>query len=196
MTRFSLFRFVIWLPLIAGIVFAIYSFRINSNLTNFDYEVDNNQLMVSLDGLLDTFGEEQTRKIVELKASDNKSLIYDGESRLAQIVKSRHVHDHDNSDLCALSFVGIRGAGWRGPAIWSGPNGMRIDSVSFDDNELLVTIHGDLGWGPHAFFIPESEPETYSIPWAANGKGKPNRGNFSTLILARVNKNKLSGAKK
>ena len=179
-TRFSVFRLVICLPLIAGIVFAIYTYRNKSAIARFSNEVENNRAIVLAD-LMKTFGETRTRQIVEQKAKNSDRLFFDGGSRIVQIVKSRHLHDNHNSDRCCLSVI-ESGLESNGPYCWSGPDGMRIllNSIRFNDSAVLVDIYGDLRWGSSVLSIPQDKTETYSIPWPTGAK--PTVGTFATLI--------------
>lgn len=186
MTRFSLFRLVICLPIVFGIVFAIYSYRTHSAISRFIDEVENDQAIL-LNDLLKTFGETRTRQIIEEQAMNNDKLFFDGESRVVQIVKSRHVHDNHDSDRCCLSIFNSELES-NGPFCWSGPEGMRIrvGSIRFNDSEVLVDIYGDLEWGAGVLSIPRDLVETYSIPWELNSK--PTVGTFATLIQEKQRK--------
>ena len=92
MTRISLFHFVICMPLVAGLVFAIYSYRNSSILTRFNEAIDNDNYFHDYRDLTFAFGESKARKIVESKASDSDKLYFDGETRIIQIIDRKHHH--------------------------------------------------------------------------------------------------------
>ena len=171
MRRYSLFSFVICMPLVAGIVFAVYSYRTSSVLSRFHTEIDNNRLALTIDDLHRVLGEKRAREIVERKAYGNDSLFYDGDSRIVQIVRSRHIHDNNNSDRLSLRTFEL------GTANWVGPSGMCIDSVTFDNDTVYVRIYGDMQWSVHSVSISKSEPVVYAIRWVS--KTKPVHGVFT-----------------
>jgi hypothetical protein len=130
-----------------------------------------------LDELSDAVGEESARKIIAQNAKGNNYLFYDGDARVAHIIKSRHVHDNENSDLLCLESFGL------GSACWTGPSGMRIRSVQFKKDEVSVSIYGEMQTGSRLSIIPESAAETYAIPWPI--KTRPASGHFLSLIRSQ-----------
>ena len=101
------------------------SFRNNRTLSRFDVERF-------------TFwrGENAFRDFLVEKSNDSDLLFFDGQNRWAYVLKSRHEHHQNNSDLCQFGLL-------NGPQIgmiWRGPAAARIDDVEFVPNKVEITI--------------------------------------------------------
>ena len=88
-------------------------------------------------------GENAFREFIVENSHDSDVLFFDGHNRWAYLLKSRHEHHQDNSDLC--QFGQLQGA----PIgkIWRGPAAAKIREVRFHDDhvELTISLADNLG---------------------------------------------------
>ena len=170
--KFSLFRLIVCLPLVVALLLTIYICRKSAIHDKFTSGVDNDQITLNYSELVGAFGLKKAISIVETNAATNDKLFTDGVNRIVQIVKQREM-GVEKYIVALRTFEGESGN-------WIGPSGMRVNSIEFTDNEVLVDVFGELRWKSSSVFIPESEKATFSIPWSV--KEKPSHGNLSPNI--------------
>lgn len=81
-------------------------------------------------------GENAFREFIVKESNESDQLFFDGDSRWAYLLKSRHENHQDNSDLCQFGVLG----GPRIGMMWRGPSAAKIVDVEFRDNEIDLTI--------------------------------------------------------
>jgi len=186
MPKFSLFRFVVCLPLVACVLFAAYSARVKSQrqqaMIAFHHRVDNMKYGTGVDGLVAAFGEKRAAEIVDAKASASDDIAFDGVSRLAKIVKHATEYRTESGIDYSDGFVLINFT-QSTSAIWHGPKGMRIAGIRFVGNKLQISIYGKMQLGSSCRAIPQDLPEEYAILWSANTP--PSAGSLYNLVLER-----------
>ncbi|WP_143543777.1 hypothetical protein [Rhodopirellula sp. MGV] len=109
--------------------------------------------------------EWEVRKMLE-RAAGGGSIIFDGESRVAQIQPEMFRYGDRSLDGLTLHTVGDG----KGSMTFQLPIGTRIKSIAFLEDALEVTVFGELDFHGDVLSIPEQAPEVYQLTWL---KGDP-----------------------
>lgn len=191
MRKFAFSTFTICIPLVAAILCAIYSAHAASMrrqaTTVFHKSIDNQintKYSTGVDGLVAAYGQEHAARIVESKAKANTAIAFDGVSRLAKVV--RHTKEWTGPDPTGTGYsdgVVLKDFGHPTAAVWDGPMGTRISSVHFVDDNLVVSVYGNLHLGASTRMVPQEHPEDYIVPWPKGSK--PKAGSLYTSVVAR-----------
>lgn len=189
--KFSLFTLTFYLPLIVASICAIHSAYVGSvrhQATTFFHEsVDNprdHKYATGIENLVAAHGQEYAAKIVDLKAKTSQAIAFDGVSRFAKVV--RQTKTWANKDAKEIGYsdgVILKDLGYPTGAIWDGPMGTRISGIRFVDDNLVVSIYGELRLGSSTRMIPQETPEDYFVPWAQGAK--PMAGSWYDSVVAR-----------
>jgi len=191
MRRFSLFTLTISIPLVAAVLCAIYSAHTASLRSRasfvFHKSIDNeinSKYDTGVDELVAAFGQKEAAKIVDAKAKASTTIAFDGVSRLAKVVP--HTKEWGGLTPSRTGYsdgVVLRDFGHTNGAIWDGPLGTRVSRVRFVDDNLIVSVYGNLQLGASTRIVSEEHPEDYVVPWPKGSKPMP--GSWYDFVVAR-----------
>ena len=120
------------------------------------------------------------------RAAASEWIAFDRDSRVAQILPNMLTYGDRSLDGLSLHTIGDD----TGSMTFQLPIGTRIQSVSFEDDALVVTIFGDLELRGKTISIPEQNPEVYKVNWQRGTAPSLNTLNTLTASIAnRVRKN-------
>ena len=167
MHRMSIRTVIVVIPLVSALGFSAWSFSENSRRINtlrqYDSALKSGQ-MLPLPGLERCFGQAMVRQCLSDSARSNPDLVFDGESRVAQ-VRRDSVSDSDldgTGDAIALYALGSGHVTCELNSLV----GARIDCVNLSVDTLEVTLHGKLRWKGYGCNIDELNPQTYILKWS------------------------------
>lgn len=184
MKKLSLRSFAIVVPLCVAVMCAIWSAHLRSKQTTapeaFHRAVDSERLLPVLEAEKRLAEREVKRMLAQAAASD--LIVFDGESRVAQI--QPNMLDYGGRSLDGLSLHTIGDD--TGSMTFQLPIGTRIKSISFEDDALIVTVFGDLEIGGKVLSIPEENPEVHKVSWAR--LAAPPNNTLTTSIATRSRK--------
>ena len=163
MRRFSLFTFVILLPLIVAAWFAWQRHQLVSRqeqtLKMLHRALETGEIF-PFARILTDFGRSEALKYFE-RADQSELLTFDGEARLAQIQKDGLTYREGTLDLLFLHDF----ENGHKTAIQQPPIGTVINSVVFVGDGVDISLHGDLLVNNSKITIPSGAPETYHLRW-------------------------------
>ena len=173
MGRVSLRTVAVLIPLLCAVGFAVWSQRRNARRTQalemYQASLARGETL-PLGRLEREFGVESAIARGQESAKKNGEVVFDGESRVAQIERSLIVDENSTVDGISLYTFGIetRTQSYRAPL------GAHIDAIHFNDTAMEVTLHGMLKMGSYEFEIDKSNPQTYEIEWLPHDVPKGN----------------------
>lgn len=183
MKRISLRQLVVVTPLLAAIGIAWWFAGVRnerlSAIEVFDRCVERNEAL-DLGWTIEEIGKEGTIRRIKEAAERNTNIVFDGGVRFAQRLPQNHDNGRGAAD--GYSLFGMDSS--VRTSVWNGPAGTRISSIMFRDDQLIISIYGDLQMGAFSCSIPKTAPEEYAVPWPAYAPDPPDH-DLKAMILAR-----------
>tara|TARA_R110002049_G_scaffold72490_1_gene186919 strand:+ start:2531 stop:3001 length:471 start_codon:yes stop_codon:yes gene_type:complete len=132
-----------------------------------------------ISSLVAVFGDSFGKSRISEAAHQISGVVFDGESRVAQIERAAISDGDITGDGIALYTFGSG----HGSNHYHAPLGSRIESLAFTEDGLDVVLHGNLRMGSYRHTIDTGNPETYRIEWSPHGP--PTVDNIYDLVWQR-----------
>ncbi|KAA5538499.1 hypothetical protein FYK55_27550 [Roseiconus nitratireducens] len=185
MQKFTLRSIAIFLPLCVAAICAVWTAHLRSKRTAareaFSHAVESESLL--------PIGQAEARladsevKQMLIKAAVSDLIVFDGESRVAQIQPNMLKFGERSLDGLSLHTIGDG----TGSMTYQLPIGTRIRSVSFEGDALAVTVYGDLEIRGKILSISEQNAEVHKIKWKRGDKPPVNMLDSSIANRSRKN---------
>ncbi|WP_442505680.1 hypothetical protein SH528x_004480 [Novipirellula sp. SH528] len=164
MRRFSLRTLVFTIPLLFGVALAFWGYQRSkrqAEVLRWYHDALTTGDTLPLPWLVQAFGQSSAKSRVQDSARDIPELIFDDQSRVAQIERAAVTDGTESGDGVALYTFGAN----HGVHCYHAPLGARIERIAFTDDGLDIVLHGDLKMGSFEYSIDANTPETYHIEW-------------------------------
>lgn len=162
--RVSLKQLVFVGPLVAAVVFAIYSFHLRQQqefwVSHYREAIDEGR-HADPDVLFKTLGRDRCKAFLN-SIGDKRDIQFDGSDRWCQIVRVPNTHGVGQGD--EFTLFSLEDGFLRTRTL---PLGAVLKSITFEDNDVVFSIYGEIDYvlNEEKLTIPKSDPVVYRFLW-------------------------------